>query len=560
MTSAVLVLVAVLASNTLAFAQGDAAAVKQLYDAGRWKEVIRLTPAGPDQSAELDYYRGMALARLGRLSEARHSLTDGRRKSPRDKRFPLELAGVAFKQQDFRGAKRQLEAALHLDPCDRYALDFLATVYLLDGNLDAALKYWNRIGKPRIENVRNEPQPRVDPLLLDHAFAFAPASVLRRDDLTASRARVENLEIFPRASFELTPRDDESYDLTFRATERNGWGGSNAAGLVSLLGGLPYETVYPRLYNLGGRARNFESLVRWDSNKRRMSASYSEPFGRDPKWRYRFHVDARDENWDLTRTFYGAGSPLNNLKLDWAEAGADLESVESGRWSWRTGLDLSHRDFRNFPLNFPAAAAPFFARGFALKYSASARVRALDVPERRFTLDATASAALGKMLVSASQPFAPLRAGLAGRWLPQSRGDDYETTLALRGGKTLGQPPFDELFILGMERDNDLWLRGHVGTQNGRKGSAPLGRDYLLWTTDVDKTVYSGSFAKLKLGPLLDTGRIYDRSGLFGSRQWLWDTGGRLKVQVLGGPAIEFVYGKDLRSGHNALYFTVRRP
>ncbi|HLW79943.1 MAG TPA: tetratricopeptide repeat protein, partial [Terriglobia bacterium] len=477
-------------------------AVKQLYDTGRWEEVVQLAPPGPDEPAEFDYYRGMALARLGRLSDARQALAQGRQKSPRDQRFPLELAGVAFKQNDFRGAKRELAAALRLDPRNRYALDFLATLYLLDGNLEAALKYWNRIGKPRIENVRIEPQPRVDPALLDHAFAFAPASVLRQGDLAVSQARVDALQIFPHSSFELTPRDDDSFDLTFRSTERDGWGGGNkGAGLVSLLGGLPYETVYPGVYNLGGGARNFDSLVRWDANKRRVWAAYSAPLGGDAKWRYRLHADARDENWDLTRTFYGAGPPLNNLKLERVEAGADLESVESGRWTWRTGLDLSRRSFDHSPTGGPpglTGAAPFFSRGFALKYRAESRLRVLNAPERRFTLDATASAALGKILASASDPFAPLQAGLAGRWLPQSRGDDYETTFRLRGGMTLGQPPFDELFMLGMERDNDLWLRGHAGAENGRKGSAPLGRKYLLWTSDVDKTVYSGGFAKLK--------------------------------------------------------------
>src|SRR5579863_7453948 len=186
-------------------------AVKQLYDTGRWEEVVQLAPPGPDEPAEFDYYRGMALARLGRLSDARQALAQGRQKSPRDQRFPLELAGVAFKQNDFRGAKRELAAALRLDPRNRYALDFLATLYLLDGNLEAALKYWNRIGKPRIENVRIEPQPRVDPALLDHAFAFAPASVLRQGDLAVSQARVDALQIFPHSSFELTPRDDDSF-------------------------------------------------------------------------------------------------------------------------------------------------------------------------------------------------------------------------------------------------------------------------------------------------------------------------------------------------------------
>ncbi len=65
-------------------------------------------------------------------------------------------------------------------------------------------------------------------------------------------------------------------------------------------------------------------------------------------------------------------------------------------------------------------------------------------------------------------------------WLPTARGDDYETLVRVRAGKTFGDLPFDELFMLGLERDNDLWLRGHIGTRDGRKGSAPLGKDYFL--------------------------------------------------------------------------------
>ena len=45
-------------------------------------------------------------------------------------------------------AKRNLRTALHRNPDDRYANDFLATLYQLDGNTEAALKYWNRLGKP----------------------------------------------------------------------------------------------------------------------------------------------------------------------------------------------------------------------------------------------------------------------------------------------------------------------------------------------------------------------------------------------------------------------------
>ncbi len=498
----------------------------------------------------------MALARLERWQEAKEAFESGGSKAPRDERFPLELAGIAFKQKKLGEAKAELRRALRLDPRDRYATDFLATVYLLEDNLEAALKVWNRIEKPKIEDVRLDPQPRVNPALLDRAFAFSPAIVLHLDDLLTSEARIDNLDVFPRYHFDLSARQDDEFDLTFRPTERDGWGTGRAEAAVSVLRGLPYQTVYPELYDLKQSATNFVSLVRWDAQKRRAFTVFSGPLQANPKWRYRLHLDGRNENWDLSRTAYGPARPSGDLKLKWVDAGADIVSVESGRWSWNSGVNLSHRDFGNFPTS---QVGTFFTHGFALTYDAGLDVHALRIPERRFTLDTTASGALGKMLVSSSDPFAKLSAGARAHWLPESRGDDYETTLEFRAGKTLGQPPFDELFILGIERDNDLWLRAHVGTRDGKKGSAPLGRDYLLFNSDVDKTVYQNGFVKFKLGPFLDSGRAYDSSGSFGSKVWLWDTGGRLKVRVTGGPTVMFVYGKDLRSGRNAYYVTVTR-
>src|SRR5947208_701239 len=48
--------------------------VKRLYAEKRWDELVRLVPvSSPDQPAELDYYRGMALARLERWKEAKEA-------------------------------------------------------------------------------------------------------------------------------------------------------------------------------------------------------------------------------------------------------------------------------------------------------------------------------------------------------------------------------------------------------------------------------------------------------------------------------------------------------
>ena len=141
-------------------------------------------------------------------------------------------------------------------------------------------------------------------------------------------------------------------------------------------------------------------------------------------------------------------------------------------------------------------------------------------------------------------------------WFPREQGDDYEMLWRAHAGKTFGQIPFDELFMLGMDRDNDLPLRAHVGTRHGEKGSAPLGRNYFLSNWESDKHVYSNGILTVKLGPFLDTGKILDSSSTLGPHKWLFDIGPQAKLNVLG-VGVVLLYGKDLRTGNNAFYTDV---
>jgi hypothetical protein len=107
--------------------------------------------------------------------------------------------------------------------------------------------------------------------------------------------------------------------------------------------------------------------------------------------------------------------------------------------------------------------------------------------------------------------------------------------------------------MLGLERDNDLPLRAHIGTRDGRKGSAPIGRDYFLHSWEADKNLYSNGLVAAKLGPLLDIGKITDPGTSLGSQRWLFDLGAQIKLRVFS-TTVAFSYGRDLRAGHNAFY------
>src|SRR5256885_9181641 len=135
--------------------------VQKSVDAGQWEEAARLAHGASNQSADLDFLEGLALAKLQHWEESRRALEAGRGKAPNDPRFLTELAGVSYKQNNFSAAKRELRGALRLNSQDAYALEFLGTIYFVEGNLEAALKYWNRIDKPRLRNVTVEPAPRL---------------------------------------------------------------------------------------------------------------------------------------------------------------------------------------------------------------------------------------------------------------------------------------------------------------------------------------------------------------------------------------------------------------
>ena len=533
------------------------AAAQGAFDSGKWEQAAKLAQGPESQSPELDFIRGLALAREQQWNEARNAFAAARLKNPSDPRFLVELAGIDYKQNNFSAAKRNLRAALRLGSRDNYTRDFLGTIYFLEGNLEAALKYWNAIDKPRLRNAAVQPPPRLDTTLLTRAVAFNAPQVLTVEAWLETRARLESLGAFSRERLELKPAG-ETFDATLHVAERNGWGDSNLEGALALLSGVPYATVYPEIYNIGGRAMNFTSLLRWDPEKRRAFGAFSTPVFDNPGRRVQIYVDARNENWNLTNTFFGS-TPLSDLNMRRVAGGLELHSVVNGRGSWSTGTEIASRSFRNLPALNTAAEKAFFTDASSFSFWLRADRSLWRVPERRFTLDSSVEGRIGRTFTDNLGPSGTLRGSLDAHWLPQTSGDDYEMHTRIRAGATLGRVPFDELFQLGLERDNDLWLRGQAGTSGGRKGAAPLGRRYFQVNWEIDKRVYSNGIFTVKLGPFVDNGGIADASGLFGSQEWLWDTGAQCKVRVLGNITVVLIYGRDLRGGRNVFYGTSLR-
>jgi len=526
--------------------------MKALAEARHWDELTRLIAPVQQRSAEMDYYYGMAQAQVGRLADAQQALEDGQRLAPADPRFPTELAGVAFKQKKNARAERLLRHALELAPQDAYANDFLGTLYFLDGNVEAALKYWNRVKKPQIAAVRADPKPRVSATLLDHAFAFAPASILLQQQYLDTQSLLNGMGVFPRHQLDLNVRDDGRFDANLRARERNGFGDGVWESVFLFFRGIPFQQVSPSYFNIRRYAINFDSSFRWDAQKRRVFAELSGPLEHGAKYRWELTADLRNENWALRNGFTGPAPVLADFNLRKSAGAIDFASYASGRYGWRIGAEISHRDLRAIAPGV-ALTTQMMAAGYELKQKAEISGVLWRMPEHRFQFNAGATSGAARLWSPTPQTFEKLTGSVGWSWLPQARGDDYATMQTLRAGRIFGPRPFDELFILGLERDNDLPMRAHIGTRDGRKGSAPLGREYLLENWEIDKNLYGNGLVALKLGPFVDLGKINDSDATLGSHKWLFDTGAQLKLRAFGS-GLAFSYGKDLRTGNNAFY------
>ncbi|MBZ5578698.1 MAG: hypothetical protein LAP40_19215 [Acidobacteriia bacterium] len=481
-----------------------------------------------------DIDRGMELARAGRLAEARAVFLHGESVAPRDKRYPLELAGLEYRLKNLAAAKRNLERALALDPADAYGNDFLGTVYYLQGNLEGALRYWNRVGKPRIDDVTVRPEPALNPVLLDSALAFSPGSVLTLDGFRTTEARLDSLDAFPAYRVELSARPDERFDASLHWLQAPAW-----MEAVSMLRGLAYQTVEPEFRDISGSGVNWSGMLRWDAQKRRAAISVAGPLHHNARWRYDWYAEARSETWNA-----GAG----DFRLKRVATGAELEAIPNGRISWRTGIEVSSRGFLNLPV---------YPGGTALQYRVGMTNELLRIPERRFTLNSGSTWDVGRMISGSQDLFSHAQAWLAARWLPRASGEDYAMNGRISAGATFGSAPFDEWFMLGVERDNDLWLRGHAGTIDGKKGSAPIGRNYFLANLDFHKELYQRTLFTVEAGPFLDTGKTKDVFGRTALQGWLVDSGLTSSVRIAGVVRISVLYGRDLRGGGRVLYATV---
>jgi tetratricopeptide (TPR) repeat protein len=467
--------------------------------------------------------RALELAQQQRYEEAYAELLAGRLLAPRDKRFPLELAGLAWRRRDRSTAKSYLKEALRIDPADTYANDFLATVYLLEGNTEAALKHWNRTGQPRLSGVTLPAS--VDPVLMDRLLGVPLGEALDVERYRAACQRLKAARLFVASRLELSAEPDTgNFRLSLSAIERQPW-----MGMMTALSGLPFQTLFPEFHNLGRKGVYSGSLLRWDAQKRRALTEMRFPLRRDPRWFWNFRAGYWRETWYR--------SDAGDFRLNAGEALAELHFLPNSRSVWWAGVAATHRGYRNLD-GYPD--------GFGLKTHAGGDLTLLRLPEQSAALNFSAQVELGRVFRQERALYARTRGGLHFNWQPHR----WEVSSRLRAGRVFGAAPFDELFQLGNDRDHDLRLRAHPAFRDGKKGRGLVSGSYVLLNQDALTRLWNWGFVKIHGGPFLDAAR---------APGWHWDAGMQCRIEALPGVSVVLSYGWDLGTGRGAFFGDVPR-
>src|SRR5258707_11568842 len=137
--------------------------------------------------------------------------------------------------------------------------------------------------------------------------------------------------------------------------------------------------------------------------------------------RLRFLEAPRNEMWILRGPFLGTATPLPDLNMRRAAAGAEVHAIVSGRWSWSAGAEVAHRNFRNLSSISSPAELAFFTDATSIAGWLGVQRTLLRVPERRFTVDSSAEARAGREYADALVPFATVRGALRSHWFPRAK-------------------------------------------------------------------------------------------------------------------------------------------
>jgi len=211
--------------------------------------------------------RGIEEARGGDLAAAEASLAGAAALCPDDGASYRELAGVRFKQDQWREAAALAQRAVAAQPADDLAWRLLATSRFLAGDVDGALRAWNEVGAPRLDRLLVAGLDRTRVQVVTDRVALEPRGVLSADRVARARRRLAELPSLSAARLSVEPLGDGRAELRAAVVERSLVATPVALALQTSVDVLSQSTTRLRLASLAHAGEAVEIGGRWGRSR-----------------------------------------------------------------------------------------------------------------------------------------------------------------------------------------------------------------------------------------------------------------------------------------------------
>jgi tetratricopeptide (TPR) repeat protein len=545
----IFVFLAVLLTTQVLWAQVDGA--RDAINKGEYVRAVNLLSDAianaPTPDAYL--YLGIAYKHMKEFQKAEDSFMEGSRRYPRDSRFYNELADLYLEYNDREAAKSQLKRSLVADPNNNYASDLLATIDMSEGEVQSALRSWNKSERPVINDILHNYYLTFSSWVVRDAVAFHPAGVLKYSQWKTTESRLFETDNFANVGLEIEPTViPDQYNAIVRTTAKTN---SPSAFLFGILEGAPIETSFVNVWNIGNSGTNFNGIYRWEMNRRRVEERLTIPVPLAGLLHLRLANIWRSERWDLSEPIRPELKP--NARLDYRANAVRVYIKNIPHYRVELGAGFEYRN------RYAKGTLPQLYTN-SLKtaiFGAEINLRLIDrLYQNRLHLEAFGA----RRAILGDTNFSGGVAELDNR-VTLSR--DTRTTLdwAVRGGTSRGALPVEDYFLLGLDTNPVNLLRGHMAEKHGRYGHGPMGTDFALVNTDVERRLatipffntFNIPFLVVKWDLFFDGAKTWDRNHIFQPSKLLLDTGGGLRFET---PthSLNLVYGRSLREGNNVLF------
>src|SRR5437764_9506986 len=295
---AISALLALLIAAQVLFAQVDEA--RDAIEKGELVRAVNILlqalQTAPTPDAYL--YLGIAYDHMKEFQKSEDTLKEGSQRYPEDFRLHNQLADLYLEYNDREAAKSELERALAVDANNNYASDLLATIDMAEGEVQSALRSWNKSGRPVINDILHNYYLTFGSWVVRDAVAFHPAGVLSYSQWKTTESRLFETDNFSNVGLEIEPTViPDQYNAIVRTTAKTN---SPTTFLFGIFKGAPVETSYVDVWNIGNSGINFNGNYRWETNRRRIDGRLKVPI----PWPGLFHLELgnnwRAERWDVS--------------------------------------------------------------------------------------------------------------------------------------------------------------------------------------------------------------------------------------------------------------------